>query len=1006
MKYCLSLFFFLLFAGNQLLSAQDKTKIEVEGYVELEEDENFGNVKITISEDGVVKETHYTDADGSFAFKLELNKIYTIEASKLNRCTKRIEFNSNVPADSKWKLGSGFSFFLFTSCPGMDMSLLEKPIVKIKYNPKTTYFEEDKAYVEEMAPKLKDLNDRLEKCRYQKVQDVIDKADESFKKEDYANATKLYKEVINLDPENKYAPKQLAEIEKIKKKQGSNDKKYQELIQKADLAFTNKQNANARDLYNQAILVKPNDTYSRNRIAEIDKIEQKIASDNNAKKAEAERYANLVTQAKQAEDQNNATEAIRLYKEALAVRPNESVPQQRITALEQKLAKENQDTQTKKQKQAEFDRLFAEGERYFAENKFDQATVAYNSANGIFPDPRIKTRLYEMDAKRNEQARQMKQMITDNLDNAKKSYKEMNYELARQYYSKALELEKTNKEAINGIALCDSQLGEKKARELKEAALKRDYQNSIMQADNAYKQKQYELALTNYRNALQLQPNEIYPDTKIKEIEKIISEQQAADAQSKARKEQYNKYIAKADKFFTGNKLEDAETSYRAALELFPQESYPTEQINKINATRKQRDTESAYNKAIAEADDAFNQNNMTQARTLYQLALEKKANDIYVTGQIKKIDSLEANAREKLALEQANKLKYNKFMADADKAFTTQSYDIAKQNYQSALTLYPNEQRPKDRIAEIEKMKLANETALKEKNEREAKEREQKYAALIADGDKKFIAKDYENAVSQYNAALAVKPGQTYPLSKLKEIEQLNAANKLNNDYKQALLKADNLFKTNDLEGAKAQYILALQIKPNEIYPQNQITEITRLIEKQKSDKLAKEKNKTQYDACIVRADKFFNGAKYDDARIEYEKARDLMPEETYPRQKLAKIREMKELLAQNSKKEVQPVKEEKKALADLKFTNDKERDAYLKNLREKYPVGITKEVYKDDRRTITRYIIIRGDDVNDYREVRYNWGGVEYFKTDKPANAMYFNQQISTRSGEKLYE
>ena len=66
------------------------------------------------------------------------------------------------------------------------------------------------------------------------------------------------------------------------------------------------------------------------------------------------------------------------------------------------------------------------------------------------------------------------------------------------------------------------------------------------------------------------------------------------------------------------------------------------------------------------------------------------------------------------------------------------------------------------------------------------------------------------------------------------------------------------------------------------------------------------------------------------------------------------------------------------------------------------KYPAGITCEIYKEKNRTVTRYIVVRENQATDYREVRYNWGGIDYFRNDKPITQLYFNSQVKAREGE----
>ena len=64
--------------------------------------------------------------------------------------------------------------------------------------------------------------------------------------------------------------------------------------------------------------------------------------------------------------------------------------------------------------------------------------------------------------------------------------------------------------------------------------------------------------------------------------------------------------------------------------------------------------------------------------------------------------------------------------------------------------------------------------------------------------------------------------------------------------------------------------------------------------------NKLQNEKN---YNDAIARANDLFDKAQYDAAKKEYEQALTFMPNENYPKQRIAKINEIKASLAKAEK-------------------------------------------------------------------------------------------------------
>ncbi len=92
-------------------------------------------------------------ADGSFSFKLEINKLYTIEVIKDGLVGKKISFNTTMPDEEKGKWINEFSIGLVKYCDGVDYSALNEPVDIVKFDPKRRQYVSDKDYVGRMRPK-------------------------------------------------------------------------------------------------------------------------------------------------------------------------------------------------------------------------------------------------------------------------------------------------------------------------------------------------------------------------------------------------------------------------------------------------------------------------------------------------------------------------------------------------------------------------------------------------------------------------------------------------------------------------------------------------------------------------------------------------------------------------------------------------------------------------------------------------------------------------------------
>ena len=74
--------------------------------------------------------------------------------------------------------------------------------------------------------------------------------------------------------------------------------------------------------------------------------------------------------------------------------------------------------------------------------------------------------------------------------------------------------------------------------------------------------------------------------------------------------------------------------------------------------------------------------------------------------------------------------------------------------------------------------------------------------------------------------------------------------------------------------------------------------------------------------------------------------------------------------------------------------YNNKEEREKYLSELAENYEEGITWEEIKEPKRTITRAIVVHGEQADEFKKIRYNWGGIYYFKNGQSITQGLFQQ------------
>ncbi len=170
-------------------------------------------------------------------------------------------------------------------------------------------------------------------------------------------------------------------------------------------------------------------------------------------------------------------------------------------------------------------------------------------------------------------------------------------------------------------------------------------------------------------------------------------------------------------------------------------------------------------------------------------------------------------------------------------------------------------------------------------------------YTSKIKKANTELAAKNYQQALTDYEAASTLSPNEQYPKDKIAEINALMAAmNTEGGDkkYKDAIAKADKAMTAKNYEEAKIAYSEALQIRPSENYPKTQVKEADKAI---------------SYQANIRKADGELSSKSYVEALADYEAASLLYPKEQYPKDKIAEINTLRASIKTPEITEVAPV-------------------------------------------------------------------------------------------------
>jgi tetratricopeptide (TPR) repeat protein len=786
---------------------------------------------------------------------------------------------------------------------------------KVKYEEALRVNPND-SYVKNMIDRIDIALADIKQLNQSSYEMAIQIADELFSQQDYEKAIEEYRKALTFRPDADYAQKKIEEINEVIALRQKQDEAYRQSIARADKLFDEEDYEAARNEYLIARDLKPIEQYPKVKIGEIDDL---LA----ALQTKEENYTSLVAGADKLFYSDDYEESRAQYRKALTLFPDRKYPQDQITMINEIIG--IRDTYIKAVTQAE---------RLLDEDDLEGALLAFREAAEVDPDkeyPREKITELEILIEERKEAEALELKYRNALSKADDLYRLEQWDEADEAYRAALALKPEEKYPLEQLQAIEN----KKAELAAAVARFEEYETTINQADDLLDDEDYEAALENYRKAAELQPDRTYPGEKIEEINNILE----AFAAAKIIDEQYDEVIALGDKHFGDEEWNNALTHYNAALNLKPGEQYPRDQIDEINrilneiAIQKQvnedysnaieegdvlyaennlrgalelyekaaelkpegtehesrltrvntdinrqlaeEELEKEYLAIIQEADAYFEEENYQDAILTYNAALQRKADEDYPRKQIEEANKL---IEEKRRMEQIQ-AQYDELIAQGDEFFAEQSYRQATLAYREASELKPEETYPLDQIATIEGL-LAEIAA--------AKELDENYSELIAEGDKFLEREKYNEAIGSYEEALALKPGETYPQGRIDEInallEEIRKAEELQSRYDALIAQADGLFEAQNYVEALSPYQDASQLKPEETYPQERIGEINAII-------AAAKELERQYAEFITKGDNLFGEENYDEAIENYTAAIELKPEENYPKDKIAEI-------------------------------------------------------------------------------------------------------------------
>ncbi|MFN3556592.1 MAG: hypothetical protein ACK4VN_11570 [Bacteroidales bacterium] len=310
------------------------------------------------------------------------------------------------------------------------------------------------------------------------------------------------------------------------------------------------------------------------------------------------------------------------------------------------------------------------------------------------------------------------------------------------------------------------------------------YAQTIVQADQFFRNQSYEQARASYVEANGFLPDETYPVRRIEEIDRILAEQRDQRAQDLARQQE-------------------------------AQREREREQQAEQERQRLQREQQAAANRQ--QEAERLRQEQERQAELARQQEAERQRQAEQARQQEAERQRLAEQERQRLERERQAELARQQ---EAERLRQEQERQAELARQQEAERQRQAEQA---RQQEAERQRLAEQERQRVERERQAELARQQEAERQRQAE---LARQQE-AERQRQAALAQQQTQQRP-----QTPQPSASSADNQrEYNAAIAQGDQLFQRRQFFNARDAYQLALSFRPNESHPSNRIREINQIL-------------------------------------------------------------------------------------------------------------------------------------------------------------------------------
>jgi tetratricopeptide (TPR) repeat protein len=658
------------------------------GSVKLEEgNKRMEGVKVLVYQDGNLYDELLTDVKGDYDFELPLRHQYSFRFDLEGHSKKKIDVDaSGIPENVKGNRNMDLDMTLFLLPPGFDGSIFDSPYGRGDYDASKNTVVFDNSFTVRMRNRVQAEFGRLERMgeeleqMQENFEDFVKKGNQSAQREEWQKAVDFYDSALAIFPEDEGALSKRLEVQlKLEETLASNasEAAFEAKLNEGRSALNRDDLDAATAAFEEAAEMRPDSPEPSDGLGDVQTRRDELEKDGV--------YNEILAEADDLFGREQYEKAIKVYDNALRLKPSERYPKERQAEAQTRLDDLASMAASIVERTMAYETLMSEGNKLFRGDDYEAALLKFEEASEILPAEKLpkqraeasRERIAEAEAEENDRLRREEERA------------------GREAASAALRVLQKQYDAIND------------------------------EADLLFRNDDYEAAIPKYAEALAVLPEERYPAQRMAEAQKRLDE---AAAKAEARKDADSKREKDEETAQREEELNQAEEARIAARK----EADRLAEEEERQARENQRSAEAAEKEASRQAAEDESMQRAEAAR----IERENREAEELAQDEADRMERELRDAEASVEAEEAALLdaEFDSLIKKADKAFNLSDWNAANSSYLEALELKPNDRYASRKLQRITEEQNKIQRSIDAANDEARQEALRMEAALAAE--------------------------------------------------------------------------------------------------------------------------------------------------------------------------------------------------------------------------------------------------------------------------------